>query len=141
MLNWFIDNEILSILFGETSHPELLKRCHPLLRFMYANNSLKINELDNICNLAFEKHDAFRNSIIKIFADIADILQCEELEHIFSRMKSLKYTEIDNDILQLIKNMCFNNHVIAYHQNTYDTSNQFLIIDNNVMYYRIICKT
>ena len=70
----------MSIIFGETSHTEVIRRSSPLLQFLYSNKRVKLQDIDMIAHLGFGKHDAFRTFVLKALADIADVMSPEELE-------------------------------------------------------------
>ena len=80
LLDWFSENHILSIIFGETSHTELIRRSSPLLRFLFTQKRISHQDLEMIANLAFSKHDAFRTFVFKALADVAESMNVEELE-------------------------------------------------------------
>ena len=75
-----MDKNILSILFGESSHVELIKRSGPLLRYLYGHKRISSEDINMIAQLAFSKHDAFRTWVFKILAEIADMMSIDELE-------------------------------------------------------------
>lgn len=69
---------------------------------------MSLEKVDAICDLAVEKHDTFRTHILKILSDLADLMDIDQLHHLFDKVKSFPPQEIDNDILQLIKNIGIN---------------------------------
>ena len=75
-----MDKNILFILFGESSHVELIKRSGPVLRYLYGFKRITSADINMIAQLAFSKHDAFRTWVFKILAEIADIMSVNELE-------------------------------------------------------------
>lgn len=87
-MDWLTEKNIVPILFGESSHTELIRRSSPLLRFLYVNNRITSQQIDTIAHLAFGKHDAFRTWVFKVLADIADVMSIEELEVSYVRRQS-----------------------------------------------------
>lgn len=80
LLDWISEHNILSIVFGETSHTELIRRSSPLLRFLFTQKRITPQDTEMITHLAFSKHDAFRTFVFKALADVADSMSIEELE-------------------------------------------------------------
>ena len=102
-MEWLEEKDIMSVLLGESSHSELLRRSSPLFRFLFKNKRLSIEKIDFICQLAFEKHDTFRKQILKILVDLIELMDYSELEHLFEKLSLISIQEIDQDVLQLIK--------------------------------------
>ena len=102
-LKWLEEKEIVAILLGESSHSELLRRSSPLFRFIFRNKSFPLDKIELIIKLVFEKHDTSRKQILKILADLAELMDYNELEHLFEKLSQVSVQEIDQDVLQLIK--------------------------------------
>jgi len=62
-----------------------------------------MEKIDSICQLAFEKHATFRKQILKILLDVAELMDINELEHLFEKVSQVNIQEIDQDVLQIIK--------------------------------------
>lgn len=91
------------MLLGESSHAEVLKRSSPLFRFLFRNKKLSLEKVDSICDLAMEKHDTYRKHIINILLDLAELMEIEQRQYLFDKVRNFSTQEIDYDILQLIK--------------------------------------
>ena len=102
-MQWLQKNQVLNVLLGESSHVELLRRSSPLFRFLFRNKELNLQKAEEICDLAIEKHDTFRKHILNIIGDLVELMQIDELQHLFQKIKNLQNQEMDLDILQLIK--------------------------------------
>ena len=62
-----------------------------------------MENVDTICDLAVEKHDTYRKHILNILANLAELMDIDQLQYLFNKIRSLSPQEMDQDILQLIK--------------------------------------
>ena len=96
------------MLLGESAHAEVLRRSTALFRFLFRNNKVSLEKVNTICDLAIEKHDTYRKHILNILADLAELMDIDQLRYLFEKIKSFPNQEMDHDILQLIKTIGIN---------------------------------
>lgn len=103
LLEWVDRKDILGVIFGSSSHPELIKRSHELIRFLYTNNRFSRDNIDLIWANAASKHEAERDVIMKLFQSLASSLTPQDIQYFFSKIISMPYIEIDSEMLNLVK--------------------------------------
>ena len=86
----------------------MLRRSTALFRFLFRNNKVSLEKVNTICDLAIEKHDTYRKHILNILADLAELMDIDQLRYLFEKIKSFPNQEMDHDILQLIKTIGIN---------------------------------
>lgn len=104
-MNWLEQHNILNILLGESLHTEVLKRSSPLFRFLFRNKKITLEQINQICDLAFEKHDTYRKTIFNVISDIAELMTLDELDFLFKKVQNLPPQDLDQDILHLVKSI------------------------------------
>ena len=57
MVQWLIDNDIPKTIRGEGSHPEILKRAAPVLKFLSANGSMTQDMINLLWKCQLGKHE------------------------------------------------------------------------------------
>ena len=102
LIEWLQGHNLLEIIFGEKSHPELVKRSGPLLKLLYRNNMFTRTDLDAVWLAAVGKHEAERNVIMTLFAEIVPTLKTQDVQHFFTKISSLPLTQIDSQVLNLL---------------------------------------
>lgn len=103
LLEWVDKKDIIGVLFGSSSHPELIKRSHELIRFLYTNNRFSRDNIDLIWANAASKHEAERDVIMKLFQSLAASLTPQDIQYFFSKILNMPYAEIDSEMLNLTK--------------------------------------
>ena len=96
---------LFDAIFGDTLHPEVIKKSFPVLDFLYQNGRIGIPEFDIMWHCATKKHEVFKVSIIKALTHIAQRTSPEHTEHLFRKIKTISYNEIDKFTLALIKQL------------------------------------
>ena len=76
------------IIFGESVHPEVIKKSFPLLDFLYTNNKLGVPEFEIMWHIATKKHETFKVAIIKALTHLATKTIPEHTELLFHKVKS-----------------------------------------------------
>jgi len=103
-LRWLKENQIVSVLLGESSHAEVLRRSSPLFRFLFRNEELTSENVGSICIFAIKKHDTIRKHILTILGDLAELMNIDDLQRLFEIIQDYTSQEWwDQDVLQLIK--------------------------------------
>mmetsp|Transcript_13360 Transcript_13360/g.25089 ORF Transcript_13360/g.25089 Transcript_13360/m.25089 type:complete len:2359 (+) Transcript_13360:2657-9733(+) len=104
-LEWADANQPLQVIYGDNSHPELVKRSAELLRFLYLNQRLSRQEFDVILDSATGRHEAERDVIFGVLQDVMRVLEPADLIHFFQKLSALPLPKIDTQVLALIKSI------------------------------------
>jgi hypothetical protein len=96
---------VLDLLFSETSHNEIIKRSVELLKFLYKHDRFGVDYLDKIWSEFMTKHESDREVLFQLCSDLLDVLSFSDLGHIFSKLSEIPMSEIDSNILGLIKSI------------------------------------
>jgi len=81
---------------------------------------MSLEKAEEICDLAIEKHDTFRKHILNIVGDLVELMEIDQLQHFFEKIKNLQNQEMDQGILQLIK--AIGTHAIPNRKNSEEES-------------------
>ena len=102
LIEWLQAHNLLDIIFGEKSHPELVKRSGALLKLLYRKDMFTRTDLDAVWAAAFGKHETERNVIMTLFAEIVPTLKTQDIQHFFTKISSLPLAQIDSQLLNLL---------------------------------------
>ena len=94
---------MVDLIFGSSSHPEIVKRSVDLIKFLYTNSRFNRNNIDKLGDCAFLKHETDRDALIFLLSELVYVLRLSDLQHMFSRIVVLHLNDIDCSILGLIK--------------------------------------
>lgn len=104
-LEWADAHQPLQVIYGDNSHPELVKRSAELLRFLYLNQRLSRQEFDVILDSATGRHEAERDVIFGVLQDVMRVLEPADLVHFFQKLSTLPLPKVDTQVLALIKSI------------------------------------
>jgi ubiquitin C-terminal hydrolase len=104
-LEWADTHQPLQIIYGDDTHPELVKRSAELLRFLYLNQRLSRQEFDVILDSATGRHEAERDVIFGVLQDVMRVLEPADLVHFFQKLSALPLPKVDPQVLALIKSI------------------------------------
>lgn len=107
LVAWIESHQVIEIVFGSSTHPEIIKRSGELLKFLYSNSRFTRNNISKLWDLAFLKHETDRDALICLFSELAHVLKQPDLQHLFSKIYVLELHEIDSQILGLVKNLVY----------------------------------
>ncbi|CAG9332998.1 unnamed protein product [Blepharisma stoltei] len=103
LLQWIDNHNLFELIFGPSSHPQLVKRSADIIRFLYSNSRFSRDHIDLIWNSASSKHEAEREALMTLIQDIVPCLSAQDLHYFFMKLYLLPYAEIDSQVLSLIK--------------------------------------
>jgi hypothetical protein len=86
--------------FGDSAHPEIVKRSFPLLNFLYQNDRLGKERMNRVLYLAIGKHESMKINVYKIIKDLVESLRLEDLEYILDKFEDV---DIDLDVLNIYR--------------------------------------
>ena len=75
------------MMFGESFHPEVIKKSYFLLEFLYNNNRIGEAELTTMWDCATQKHEAYRIAILKALMFMASKVKSKELRILYLKIK------------------------------------------------------
>ena len=105
LIDWMDSHNLIELIFGEQYHSELAKRSVDLLKFCYEKQRFGLTGMDKIWEAATREHEADREAIFSIFVELIDVMTQNDLQHLFSKIRILPYSEIDVQILTFIKTL------------------------------------
>ena len=80
-------NGIFTMMFGESFHPEVIKKSYFLLEFLYNNNRIGEEQLNVMWDCATQKHEAYRIAILKALMFMASKAKSKELRILYLKIK------------------------------------------------------
>jgi ubiquitin C-terminal hydrolase len=135
LLEWIDSKDLINLIFGPTSHHEIIKRSTDLVKFMYSNSRFKQDHLKNLWEVAFAKHESVREALLNLIQDLIPSLYSEDLQFLYEKIVSLQLSAVDGQILQLAKSYTrLNSYCRPSHQksrSTSDTKDSIIRIDEN----------
>jgi len=102
VLAWCDQHDLISIIFGYKSHPELVRRSGEVVRFLYKHGRCTRTDLDRIWTLALAKHEAERDVTVALYREIVPVLNPADSEHFFSMVVGIPLMQVDSQVLGLI---------------------------------------
>jgi hypothetical protein len=103
LLEWFEQNKIFDIIFGDSLHSECIKKSYSILEFLYHNGRIQRREFDKMWECATKKHEAYKVGILKALAFVATKAKIDDLKYLFTKLKSIPLAEVDKFCLDLMK--------------------------------------
>lgn len=103
LITWIESHELLDLIFGSSTHPELVKRSKDLVKFLYINNRFDKNNIGKLWDCAILKHETDRVALIQLFSELSESFKLTDLQFLFSKILGLDLPEIDISTLTLIK--------------------------------------
>ena len=108
LIAWMDDNRIFDMMFGESLHPEVIKKSKDILEFLYFNGRIGEEQINVMWQCAMEKHEVYRVAILKALISLASIVKSKELRFIFEKVRALPASQIDKFMMLLLKTMAKN---------------------------------
>lgn len=96
------------MMFGESLHPEVIKKSKDILEFLYFNGRIGEEQINLMWQCAMEKHEVYRVAILKALISLASIVKSKELSFIFEKVRALPASQIDKFMMLLLKAMAKN---------------------------------
>jgi len=75
------------MMFGESLHPEVIKKSYFLLEFMYANDRIGEEAINMMWDCAMQKHEVYRVAILKALIFLGSKVKCHELKVLFTKIR------------------------------------------------------
>ena len=109
LLEWIDSHHIFDQIFGSTYHPEIVKKGQIFTKFLYTNSRLSQEMIINMWENALSRHQAYRESFLWLLEELIKILNSDDLQTLFAIMTSVNYSQIDSQMLFVIKSFTFIN--------------------------------
>ena len=103
LLAWIDNHDLIELIFGASSHPEIVKRSCDLIKFLYTNSRFTRNHIDKLWDCAFLKHETDRDAMISLLSELVYVLKLSDLQNMFAKIYVLDLHEVDSQILVLLK--------------------------------------
>ncbi|KAJ3428845.1 ubiquitin carboxyl-terminal hydrolase faf-x-related [Anaeramoeba flamelloides] len=100
LAQWIKENEIIEILFGNRSHPELIKNSLPILRILARNDLIEKQHINLIWSVSTH-HTTMTESIYNFLATLWEYLSAEILEYCFEEKidKIIEWNKQSNSLI------------------------------------------
>ena len=105
--SWISENNLVTLLLGEYSHAEVLKRCPDIIKFMASENALTREQLDLILESSSGKHDSIIRVVYQLIVDIIDSLPLEQSNYIFDKLAGIPIAEWDEKLIETLREFTF----------------------------------
>lgn len=107
LLAWIDTHDLIGIIFGPSSHPEIVKRSAELVKFLYVHSRFTSSHIDKLWDCALLKHETDRDAMISLISELVYELKLNDLQSMYTKIHNLDLHDIDVQILGLLKSMAF----------------------------------
>lgn len=101
-------NNIFNAIFGESLHPEVIKKSYFLIEFLYKNGKIQEAQIDLMWKCAMQKHEVYRNEILKALISLSSKAEYNELNVILKLIQTVPLNHTDKFIMLLLKTIAQN---------------------------------
>jgi len=108
LCNWIHENKLTELLFGESSHIEVIKRSANVLRFLSYHKQLTKEHLDLLWKCQDGKHEATVLGVFETIIELSIDLSIESLDYIFSKIESIPLKKYNEQTLNFVKDFTIN---------------------------------
>lgn len=102
-LKWLFDHHILEYLFGETSHPEIMKRSKEIIKFIASEGKLTRDHINMIWDSQVGKHETVRQIIWGVIGELAPEMTLEIVDLLFDKIKQFELKDFNPSLLSLVR--------------------------------------
>jgi len=97
------EENMVQYLFKDSPHPELTKKCSPLLQFTIENKIFNENDIGIIWASSVDKHESIMHEVWKLFSDLT--LPKTLLDHLYLKIKSIPPINYDGKFVDFVKTL------------------------------------
>ncbi|KAN0015309.1 hypothetical protein ACTFIU_008036 [Dictyostelium citrinum] len=105
IVEWLKENQVVELLYGETSHIQLLQKCTDILKFLAEQKSFDRKYLDLIWSASEGKHETIENAIYDSIGAIAPLLPPEDIDYLFDKVQMIPYNHYTQITLNLVRSL------------------------------------
>ena len=103
VLELFEEEELIDIIFGESTHAEIVRRSQDIVLFYVFQENLTKSHIDLIWKCCFEKHEDISRSSVSILANIARFMHFSLLEYLWTQIKTLEASQYNEILLNFLR--------------------------------------
>ncbi len=101
---WIEEQKLIPLVLGkDSSHPELIKRTPPVMKFLAQNKALSKEALDLLWTAGIGKHEALVRVVYDALAEIASELPEAQLESLFARIKEIPLNQFTDILMNFLR--------------------------------------
>ena len=108
LIEWMDKNGIFNTIFGESLHPEVIKKSYFLLEFLYKNGKIQEAQIDLMWKCAMQKHEVYRNEILKALISLSSKAEYNELKVMLKLIHTIPLNHTDKFIMLFLKTIASN---------------------------------
>ena len=101
-------NQIFNMMFGESFHPEVIKKSYYLIEFLYNNDRIGEEQINMMWDFAMQKHEVYKVAIMKALINLAQKVKCNELSIMFQKIKQTPLNQTDKFLMRLLQTIAKN---------------------------------
>ncbi|KAK5577390.1 hypothetical protein RB653_002331 [Dictyostelium firmibasis] len=105
IVEWLKENQVVELLYGETSHIQLLQKCTDILKFLAEQKSFDRKYLDLVWSASEGKHETIENAIYDTIGTIAPLLPPEDIDYLFEKVQMIPYNHYTQITLNLVRSL------------------------------------
>jgi len=100
----FIQNyQVLDLVFGESTHTELIKRSFLILKFLSNFGCLTPGHIDKLFQLTVGRHEAIRHDAFELLGQLIGVLNFENLLYALTKLSRIEAKDLDQQVLKVIR--------------------------------------
>lgn len=107
LAQWLRTNNILEQLYGENMHPELVRRCVDIPRFLSSEGLLEDKDLDLIWEASEGKHESICHLIYASIGELSGTLPQVGLDYLYKKICSIPFSNYSVQTVNLIRSFSF----------------------------------
>jgi hypothetical protein len=107
LAQWLRTNNILEQLYGENMHPELVRRCVDIPRFLSSEGMLEDKHLDLIWEASEGKHESICHLIYASIGDLAAGLPQMQIDYLYKKICNIPFSNYSVQTVNLIRSFSF----------------------------------
>lgn len=100
LVAWIRQSAILQHLFGDSTHPQLLKNCGKVMRFLAQHEGLDVNDVQLMWKCGSSSYESVANDALNVFFDIVGFLSADLVEPIIQLLYNTVQQTLNHDAMQ-----------------------------------------
>lgn len=100
LVEWIRQSAILQHLFGDSTHPQLLKNCGKVMRFLAQHEGLDVSDVQLIWKCGSSSYESVANDSLNVFFDIVGFLPADLIEPIIQLLYNTVQQTLNHDAMQ-----------------------------------------
>lgn len=100
LILWIRQSHLLQHLFGDSTHPQLLKNCGKMMRFLAQHEGLTLADVQLMWKCTSSSYESVANDALNVFLDIVGFLPADLVEPIIQLLNTTVQQTLDHDAMQ-----------------------------------------